>query len=136
MEEDQREPRRHEVRLESQGDPSEDADDDPLRTRRPRPAQRRPPALRGDEQDVRREQRQHEMLPLPEVTAGERKQRKTEQQEQVAPVSRPIVSINEAIELAKAYGGTDSGRFVNGILDRVRKDLDRPAREPVIKRDS
>jgi transcription antitermination protein NusB len=48
----------------------------------------------------------------------------------------PVVSINEAIELAKAYGGSDSGRFVNGILDRIRKDLDRPAREPVIKRDS
>ena len=48
----------------------------------------------------------------------------------------PVVSINEAIELAKAYGGADSGRFVNGILDRIRKDLDRPAREPVTKRDS
>ena len=47
----------------------------------------------------------------------------------------PVVSINEAIELAKAYGGADSGRFVNGILDRIRKDLDRPAREPV-KRES
>ena len=48
----------------------------------------------------------------------------------------PVVSINEAIELAKAYGGADSGRFVNGILDRIRKDLDRPARDPVIKQDS
>src|ERR1700720_3591075 len=47
----------------------------------------------------------------------------------------PVVSINEAIELAKSYGGADSGRFVNGILDRIRKDLDRPAREPV-KRES
>src|SRR5262245_3131201 len=45
----------------------------------------------------------------------------------------PVVSINEAIELAKAYGGTDSGRFVNGILDRIRKDLNRPAREPLRK---
>ena len=45
----------------------------------------------------------------------------------------PVVSINEAIELAKTYGGADSGRFVNGILDRVRKDLDRPAREAVKK---
>lgn len=41
----------------------------------------------------------------------------------------PVVSINEAIELAKTFGGPDSGRFVNGILDRVRKDLTRPARE-------
>jgi transcription antitermination protein NusB len=45
----------------------------------------------------------------------------------------PVVSINEAIELAKTFGGTESGRFVNGILDRVRKDLTRPAREAVIK---
>jgi len=31
------------------------------------------------------------------------------------------VSINEAIELAKRYGDVDSGKFVNGILDEVRK---------------
>ena len=43
----------------------------------------------------------------------------------------PVVSINEAIELAKTFGGAESGKFVNGILDRIRKDLDRPAREPV-----
>ncbi len=30
------------------------------------------------------------------------------------------VALDEAIELAKAYGGEDSGRFVNGILDRIR----------------
>jgi transcription antitermination protein NusB len=41
----------------------------------------------------------------------------------------PVVSINEAIELAKTLGGNDSGRFVNGILDRVKKDLSRPLRE-------
>jgi N utilization substance protein B len=44
----------------------------------------------------------------------------------------PVVSINEAIELAKTFGGAESGSFVNGILDRVRKDLDRPAREPLV----
>ena len=33
----------------------------------------------------------------------------------------PKVSINEAIELAKKYGDVDSGKFVNGILDKVRK---------------
>ena len=43
----------------------------------------------------------------------------------------PVVSINEAIELAKTFGGADSGKFVNGILDRVRKDLTRPAREAI-----
>lgn len=43
----------------------------------------------------------------------------------------PVVSINEAIELAKTFGGSDSGRFVNGILDRVKDDLSRPLRAPV-----
>ncbi len=41
----------------------------------------------------------------------------------------PVVSIDEAIELAKTFGGGDSGRFVNGILDRVKNDLTRPLRE-------
>ena len=48
----------------------------------------------------------------------------------------PVVSINEAIELAKTFGGTESGRFVNGILDRVKDDLDRPLREPANKQPS
>jgi N utilization substance protein B len=33
------------------------------------------------------------------------------------------VSIDEAIELAKIYGSADSGRFVNGILDALGKDI-------------
>lgn len=41
----------------------------------------------------------------------------------------PVVSINEAIEIAKRFGSEDSGRFVNGVLDRIRHDLPRPARE-------
>lgn len=32
------------------------------------------------------------------------------------------VAINEAIELAKRFGTSDSGRFVNGVLDRIAKD--------------
>ncbi|HOW97860.1 MAG TPA: transcription antitermination factor NusB [Kiritimatiellia bacterium] len=40
----------------------------------------------------------------------------------------PVVSINEAVELAKELSGSESGKFVNGILDRARKDIDRPAR--------
>ncbi|NQT94926.1 MAG: N utilization substance protein B, partial [Candidatus Omnitrophica bacterium] len=31
------------------------------------------------------------------------------------------VSINEAVELAKKYGDVESGKFVNGILDKVIK---------------
>ncbi len=34
----------------------------------------------------------------------------------------PLVSINEAIELAKAYHDEEAGRFVNGILDRLLKE--------------
>lgn len=34
----------------------------------------------------------------------------------------PKVSINEAVDLAKKYGDVDSGKFVNGILDRVNKE--------------
>ena len=44
------------------------------------------------------------------------------------PEVPPVVSINEAIELAKQFGAEESGKFVNGILDRIRKDLSRPAR--------
>lgn len=33
----------------------------------------------------------------------------------------PKVCINEAIELAKRYGDTESGKFINGILDAVHK---------------
>jgi transcription antitermination protein NusB len=29
------------------------------------------------------------------------------------------VAINEAVELAKAYGGTDGHKFVNGVLDKL-----------------
>jgi len=35
----------------------------------------------------------------------------------------PKVAINEAIELAKAYGGESSGKFVNGVLGSVFKDM-------------
>jgi N utilization substance protein B len=31
------------------------------------------------------------------------------------------VAINEAIEIAKKYSTSDSGRFVNGVLDAIRK---------------
>ncbi|MFH0731322.1 MAG: transcription antitermination factor NusB [Candidatus Omnitrophota bacterium] len=34
----------------------------------------------------------------------------------------PKVTINEAVELAKKYGDTESSKFVNGILDRVNKE--------------
>ena len=41
----------------------------------------------------------------------------------------PVVSINEAVDIAKKFSTQDSGKFVNGILDKVRSELLRPARE-------
>lgn len=43
----------------------------------------------------------------------------------------PVVSINEAIDLGKQFSSNDSRRFINGILDRVKDQLDRPSREAV-----
>ena len=60
--------------------------------------------------------------------------------EQLSPVERAIlllaafelrsspevpykVVINEAVELAKAFGGTDGHKYVNGVLDRVARVL-------------
>ncbi len=40
----------------------------------------------------------------------------------------PVVSINEAVHFAKDFSSFQSGRFVNGVLDRIRRELDRPAR--------
>jgi transcription antitermination protein NusB len=40
----------------------------------------------------------------------------------------PVVSINEAVEIAKDLSGVESGKFVNGILDHACKALSRPAR--------
>lgn len=38
------------------------------------------------------------------------------------------VTINEAIEIAKRFGGNESGRFINGVLDRIRRDREARAR--------
>lgn len=40
----------------------------------------------------------------------------------------PVASINEAIEIAKNLSTTDSGKFVNGILDRAKNDLKKSLR--------
>lgn len=44
------------------------------------------------------------------------------------------VAINEAIELAKTYGGENSGRFVNGVLGAVYKEIGEPGKEETSKR--
>jgi transcription antitermination protein NusB len=40
----------------------------------------------------------------------------------------PIVSINEAVDIAKKFSTQDSGKFVNGILDKIKGELMRPPR--------
>ena len=35
----------------------------------------------------------------------------------------PVVSINEAVDIAKRFSSKEAGKFVNGILDRARKDI-------------
>jgi transcription antitermination protein NusB len=40
----------------------------------------------------------------------------------------PVVSINEAVDIAKKFSTQDSGKFINGILDSVKAELMRPAR--------
>lgn len=35
----------------------------------------------------------------------------------------PVVAINEAVDIVKYFSSTESGKFANGILDRVRKTL-------------
>ena len=35
----------------------------------------------------------------------------------------PKVAINEAIDIAKKYGDKDSGKFVNGVLDNINKEV-------------
>ena len=39
------------------------------------------------------------------------------------------VAINEAIELAKTFGGDSSGRFVNGVLGAIYKELGEPGKD-------
>jgi N utilization substance protein B len=63
--------------------------------------------------------------------------------EQLSPIERAIlvigawelrhrleipyrVAINEAVELAKSYGGTDGHKYVNGVLDKLAADLRAP----------
>ena len=41
----------------------------------------------------------------------------------------PKVAINEAIELAKKFGGETSGRFVNGVLGAVYKEMGEPDKD-------
>jgi N utilization substance protein B len=41
----------------------------------------------------------------------------------------PKVAINEAIELAKTYGGESSARFVNGVLGTIYREMGEPMKD-------
>jgi N utilization substance protein B len=44
------------------------------------------------------------------------------------------VAINEAIELGKTFGGENSGKFVNGVLGAVYKEIGEPGKDEVTKK--
>lgn len=46
----------------------------------------------------------------------------------------PKVAINEAIELAKSFGGDSSGKFVNGVLGTVYREIGEPGKDDAPKR--
>jgi N utilization substance protein B len=46
----------------------------------------------------------------------------------------PKVAINEAIELAKSFGGDSSGRFVNGVLGSVYREMGEPGKDQISKK--
>lgn len=41
----------------------------------------------------------------------------------------PKVAINEAIELAKSFGGETSGRFINGVLGTIYREIGEPLKD-------
>ncbi len=43
----------------------------------------------------------------------------------------PNVIINEAVELAKCYGDTNSSKFLNGILDALVEKVSHPLDDPI-----
>ena len=45
----------------------------------------------------------------------------------------PKVAIDEAIELAKSFGGETSGRFVNGVLGAIYKEMGEPEKQQITK---
>jgi N utilization substance protein B len=46
------------------------------------------------------------------------------------PATPPAVVINEALEIARRFSSRDSVKFVNGILDALRKSRAAPAPDP------
>ncbi len=84
--------------------------------------------LARDRDDIdRRIQEAAEHWPLTRLSATDRAVLRMATAELIARAGSPVpVVIDEAIELAKRFGSDESGRFVNGVLDRVAREL-RPA---------
>lgn len=49
---------------------------------------------------------------------------------QFSPQVPPKVVINEAVELAKAFGGDNSSRFINGVLGTAYRNIEAKAAKP------
>jgi len=45
----------------------------------------------------------------------------------------PKVAINEAIELGKSFGGESSGRFINGVLGTIYREIGEPRKDETSK---
>ena len=46
----------------------------------------------------------------------------------------PKVAINESIELAKSFGGDSSGKFVNGVLGTIYREIGEPGKDDAPKK--
>ena len=44
----------------------------------------------------------------------------------------PVVAIDEALEMGKEFSSENSGKFLNGVLDKARMQIARPARKPSV----
>jgi transcription antitermination protein NusB len=79
--------------------------------------------------------------PLPKITVVDRNVLRIGTYELKYDMDIPSkVAINEAIELAKTFGGESSGKFVNGVLgavyrDQIAKGVDKPADKPKEKKE-
>ena len=56
--------------------------------------------------------------------------------ELLAGVTPPAVVIDEAVELAKTFSGDQSARFVNGVLDAVKRALEKQSDRPELEAQS
>ena len=69
-------------------------------------------------------QRAAEHWPLDRLSATDRSVLRASTAELIGRPSTPArVVLDEAIEIAKRFGSEESGRFVNGVLDRVAREL-------------